>query len=183
MSKALIIPIVQYIPAAIIDGGPYLVAWSASSSDAPTDYYITGTDISLASVTFPSSSSRAMSTTFRLPGDTYLAAGVGIKICWSSSVSSGNVVWNVKSGFAADDSIVNPPAPTFNTAQVINASPSSNIFGRVSSTLASLTTTSGAAGSDLFIKLIRPASSSDTIASSVWFYGMEVTYSRLVTLT
>lgn len=106
---------------------------------------------------------------------------IDLKIVWFSVVTSGNVVWQIKTFCTADNETLDTSTWTYNAAQTITDAAKGSGGLQNLATLAGVTTTGCAAGEVLHLKLYRdPTHASDTLAASAYLLGVEWTFRRAI---
>lgn len=181
IGNTLTIPFTLWWKAGVVDGGAYETEWSmhTSATDAPTDIINGSTATLFSTLRFDDSATESIYHVFLLPSD--WSGAIDVKIFWTTTATSGNVVWQVATFCAADNETSDPSTFTYNTAQTITdaAKGTTVLYNTASQT--GLTTTGCAAGELLFLKLFRnPAHASDTIATDADFHGLQFTYRRAI---
>lgn len=170
------IPFTVFWPAAVSDNSvAYSPIFSSKSGSAPpTATSIAGTNIESAQLDFPDAGMKQIWNSFRLPDD--WVGAIDMKIFWVTTATSGNVVWQVQTGFIADggdfDAALNAANTVTDAAQGV-----ASRFN--TATLSGLTLTGAAAGKWMHFRFFRdPAHASDTLGATASLLGIEMKYRR-----
>jgi hypothetical protein len=170
------LPFTVFWPAAVSDNS---VAYSPlfsckSGATAPLAISIAGTNIESAQLDFSDGATQQIWNSFRLPDD--WVGAIDLKIFWKSTATSGNVVWQVQTGFIADGGDFDA---ALNAAQTVTDATQGVASRFNTATLSSLTLTGAAAGKWMHFRLFRdPAHASDTLGATASLLGVEMKYRR-----
>lgn len=171
----LTLPFTQFWTAAICQNVTAVTDWNLPTSNPAAAACVTGTNTQKGTLDFADgASSLSAQRVFRLPSDWTGALDVSLR--WSTSATSGNVVWQVATACATDGATDDP---AFNTANTVTDAAKAVANQLNDATISSLTTTGCAAGSTLHLKVFRdPANASDTLAATASLTSVTVTYRR-----
>ncbi len=170
------LPFTVFWPAAVTDNGAgYQPLFnSIAGATAPGAAPISGTNITACALDFVDSTLQQIWQTFRLPDD--WVGAIDLKIFWRSTATSGNVVWQVQTGFIADGGDFDA---ALNAAQTVTDTTQGVASRFNTATLSSLTLTGAAAGKWMNFRLFRdPAHASDTLGATASLLGVEMKYRR-----
>lgn len=178
--NVLTLPFTLDLPIATCDlTGPSATArWDmpgAAGVSAPTAACLSGTSNGPVGVLeFDDAATEYAYSRFRLPSD--WTGSLDVQLSWSTTATSGNVVWQFQTTCVADDESVDA---SWNTAQTVTDA-AKGTGGRLNTaSLSSVTTTGCAAGELLKFRILRdPSHASDTIAATARLVGVEWTYRR-----
>ncbi len=174
--NVITLPFTVFWPAAVFeDNAAYAPHWSkANDATSPTDTSFVGTNVITGTLDFSDATTQQAWQNFRLPDD--WTGAIDLKIFWKSTATTGNVVWQVQTGFVADGATFDP---TLNAAQTVTDATQGVASRFNTATLSSLTLTGAAAGSWMWLRLFRdPAHASDTIGATASLLGVEMKYRR-----
>jgi hypothetical protein len=167
-----------YFPAAIVFGSDVGTMWDLPTSNGATPVAVTGSNTLKGVLEFPNTGTSIAYTNFKLPDD--WTGIISAKIIWSTAQTSGDMKWNLATGFTDISNSNDPDDNAFNTADTV-VQAAANADDAKSASIASLTTTGAVAGGMMHIKLSRDSSDVlDTVAGSVYCLGVEVTIRRSV---
>lgn len=175
----------HYWQAMVTDAGPYAVTFDnltdASPSYAVDEAEFIGAHQLFALASFADSGVMGISKHLLLPADWYSGGGIDIRLVWYTGATSGNVVWQLQTAFAAAGA---DPDPAFNTAQTITQAANGTANRVILASLTGLTLTGAAASSLMFLKIFRdPGNAGDTLGAEASLIGVELTLRRLITIT
>lgn len=147
-----------------------------NGATAATANCTTGTYQIRSYLEYTDASNHTAQTTFHL-GDDYDSAGAtNLDVYWSTSATTGNVIWSIQTacvGANENQDIA------WNTAQTITSAASASSNYQVKGSLASLTMTGCAGDETLFMKIDRDGSvGGDTIAATANLIAVEIKWFR-----
>jgi hypothetical protein len=165
-------PVKTWYPAGAASGAVRPM-WSTPASTAAT-IASAGTNIPRATAQYPDNATAYAFFEIALPSD--WVGAIDISILWYAATTAGDVVWQVATAGAGDNTDFDP---TFNTAQNIITT-SKSVANRINtSSLTGLTLTGLVAGGLAWIKILRdPAHASDTLGATANIIGAMVTLRR-----
>jgi hypothetical protein len=164
-----------YVPAAGCQNATSTLLMDSPTTNAATSACNTGTNTQKGYAVFvDGANSISLQTSFLLPAD--WTGALDAKIRWFSSVTSGNVVWQVATICVADGSTSDP---AYNTASTATDAAKGTTLQDNDATITSVTTTGCSAGNMMYVKIFRdPANGSDTMAGDANLRGVEFTLRR-----
>lgn len=150
---------------------------NTSGTDSPTFACVAGLSNGPVGVyDFDDMAAEYLWNRFKLPDD--WTGTMSLALYWSTSATTGNVVWQLETACVADGESIDAG---WNTAQTITDAAKGTTTRINVATLASVTTTGCAAGEIFKFRLFRnPAHASDTIAATARLYHFELTYRRAI---
>jgi hypothetical protein len=152
--------------------GAGVLAFSTPATNAATAVaYTAAGGAQYAVGSFTNGVSQSVQDQFPLPTD--WTGAIDIAIYWRSTVTTGNVTWQVQTGGVSAGAIVNP---TFNTADTVTDTVPGSASQIKVSTITGLNLTGLAADGVCFWKLARSAS--DTAAAAAEILEVRFTYRR-----
>ena len=166
-----------YLPAASCNDISAASFFSLpSAANAPTPECVTGTNRQKGVLSFPDSDGDFYGQTETLlPAD--WTGTVDVKIRWySTSATSGDVVWQVACSCVADGETDDP---SFNTASTVTDTAKGTTSQMNDASITGLTITGCAAGEMMNVRVLRNRThASDSIAGTIKLVGVEVTARR-----
>ncbi len=166
----------MWFPGAKCSGTNATTIWDtvAVASNPGLAACVAGTNIHKGVMDFANDVSRSIQTGFRLPDD--WVSTVDAKFKWSSSVTTGDVVWQLATVCVADSETDDP---AFNTASVVTDTAKGTANQLNDASITGVDVTGCAAGEFLHLKLFRdPAHASDTHTGTARLQGLELTIRR-----
>jgi hypothetical protein len=165
-----------WLPAAACNNATAGPMWDLPTTLAPTATCVTGTNTQKAYLDFPDTDGAYQAqTNFELPIDWTGAIDVNIK--WLSSITTGNVFWQISTICVAD---AETDDPAFNTASTVADAAKGTTNQTNDAAITGVTATGCAAGELLHLKIMRDrTNASDTLgAAAARLIGVEVTLRR-----
>jgi len=176
--NVLTIPFVEWWPSAASDKDAFAyndMGWSVQNGGA-TITHVGGANAYYGVLDYLDSVAGYAQRTFWLPAD--WTGAVDIDISWYSTATTGNVVWQIQTGCAADNEADDP---AWNTAQTIVDATKGVASRRNVASLTSITMTGCSADELLHLRVLRdPAHASDTLGATAEFEGLRFKYRRAI---
>jgi len=149
--------------------------WDTPTTNPAVAACVTGTNTQKGVADFADgANSLSMQTGFLLPSD--WVAGIDAKLLWLSSVTTGDVVWQVATICTAD---AETDDPAFNTASTVTDTTKGTTNQLNTATITGITATGCAAGEFMHVKVFRdPTHASDTMAGTARLMAVELTLTR-----
>lgn len=170
------LPFTVFWPAAVMDtGSAYQPLFNSNvGATAPGITPRSGSNVAWAELDFVDGATNIIWQSWRLPDD--WVGAIDLKLFWRSTATSGNVVWQVQTGFIADGGDFDA---ALNAAQTVTDATQGVASRFNTASLASLTLTGAAAGKWMWLKILRdPAHASDTLGATASLLGVEMKYRR-----
>jgi hypothetical protein len=172
--NVLTIPFTAWMPVAGCIGATAAPIWDLPSSTPAVAACTIGSAVIQGTLDFADSSSTFAQTTWMLPSG--WTGAIDVRGKWFTSVTSGDVVWQVATICVAD---AETNDPNFNTASTATDTAKGTTLQLNDFTITGLTTTGCAAGELMHIYVKRDAAhASDTLAGTARLIGIELTYRR-----
>lgn len=151
--------------------------WSFPTSNPGVPACDTGTNVQRGVMDFADGANTLSAQWhYRLPGDWVLASGIGVRLEWYSSTTTGNVVWQVASACVGDGETGDP---AFNTASTITDATKGVANQFNDATISAVTVTGCNANEIIYLRVFRdPTNGSDTMAGTARLLGIQFTYRR-----
>jgi hypothetical protein len=168
-----------WFPAAVCEASPsaYVALFNQPTTPAhgvPTCNI--GTNTVQATLDFADSSSLSTQLIWHIPSD--WTSAVDARIYWYTSVTTGNVVWQLATICISD---AETGDPAFNTASTVTDAAKGTTLQWNLASLTTVTVTGCVAGEMMFLRVLRDAAhASDTLAGTAKFLGLELTYRRAI---
>lgn len=160
------------LQGAVCHAGVAATGFNTPTVNAPTPACATGTNTNLGTLQFDAATAQSVQTHLRLPD---ALKSVSVAILWISSVTTGNVLWQLETACAGNGESLDP---AFGTAQTVTAAAPGAASQIRISTLAALTVT-GCQGKELWIRFSRAAADpSDTLAGSADVVNLSLQVNR-----
>jgi hypothetical protein len=150
--NVLTIPVPVEFLAAGCNAGLASTFLNLPSSNAPAAACQTGTNSLDASLDYNDSTNQSAQGNLKLPDD--WSGAVDFDLQWFAAATSGNVIWALQTGCAADGEVGDP---SWNTAQTVTDAAKGTTLQLNNAAISSVTTTGCAAGETLYWKLYRDA--------------------------
>jgi len=175
--NVLTLPLIIRIPATICENGtPFSGGWSTATGKWPAATCLEGTNVTLGVAEFEDGNDDQLQYIFRLPTDWITT--IDLQLYWRTSVTTGNVVWQISTVCMADAETVDP---VMNAVQTITDAAKGTTLQANTATLSSLTTTGCAAGELFNLKIMRNgAHASDTLSAAAQLIYAELTIRRAI---
>lgn len=159
------------LPVASCQNATATLLWDTPATNPAVASCDTGTNTQKGTADFADgASSLSIQTSFSLPDDWTNTGGVDVKFKWFSSVTTGNVVWQIASACVADGSTSDP---AYNTASTATDAVKGTTLQDNDAIITGITMTGCTAGSQLYVKVFRdPANASDTMAGTARLRGV-----------
>lgn len=161
--NVITIPFVAIYKAGVCQGAAAFLGFSHFTADGATASCVTGSNTQYAVAQFPDgASTTAVQDRFTLPND--WTGVIDVTGMWRTSVTSGNVVWQLQTACVAGGETGDP---AFNSASTVTeaAQGSANQFNDFS--MNSITITGCGANEEFFFRFFRdPTHGSDTLAGT-----------------
>jgi hypothetical protein len=149
--------------------------FSTPSTGAPVPACVTGSNVLAAVLQFEDTATETVQDHFRYPAS---ITAVALTIKWRTSVTSGNVVWQLATACVADAETVDP---SWNTAQTVTDAAKGTTLQTNDATISSVTTTGCAAGEEMFFRFFRdPAHASDTLGATAELISLAFEITRTI---
>jgi hypothetical protein len=153
-------PLFLSFPAANCQGVTAFSGFAFPVSNPPTAACVAGTNTIYGVLQFPDSDGDySTQTSFRLASD--WSGTIDIDFFWRTSETTGDVVWQFQTAFAADGETGDP---SYNTAQSITDTAKGTANQWNNATLNGVTLTGGSPGEQMFLRVFRNRThASDTL--------------------
>jgi hypothetical protein len=160
-----------FYKAAVCQAGTASLGFSHYSSSGPTASCTMSTSTVVGMASFVESSTGTVQDHFKLPA-TWTGA-ISADIVWTSTATSGDAVWQIRTACVADAELANP---TWNTANTVTDTTKATASQYNTASIASLTTTGCASDEEFFFELFREMNhASDTLASTANLISLRFT--------
>lgn len=192
---AILVEDALWLPAAVADGATARPLWDiTTATDNPTPAVVAGSNQRYGVLNLTDAQLAAVRKTILMPRNWYPAAGLGLRIHWSTPAESPlQVELAIRTAFA----IANDEAdsysgldPAYNTAQMFTQVASTDAAYPLKTLVADALTLdlpdavalSGIQQALLFLKISRdPGAGADDLGDTCSFLGAELIFSRLLT--
>lgn len=170
--NVLTIPRRLWFPAAGCNNATAGSIWDLPTSDAAAAACITGTNTQKGVLDFVDAASNSAQITYKLPST--WSGTVDANIKWLSTVTSGNVEWELSTICVAD---AETDDPAFNTASAVIDATKGTTNQTNDAPITTVTVTGCAAGELMHIRILRDAQAGngdDTLAGTARLVGVEL---------
>lgn len=168
----------QSYKAAICQSGSASLGFSAFSSSAPAVLCNISSSTVKGYAQFVDVSTGSVQDHFTLPTD--WTGAINAYVLWWSTATSGNAVWQIRTGCAADGEI---SAVTWNAFATVTDATKGTASQINQATISNVPTTNCAAGEELFFEFLRDgAHASDSLASIANLVTLQITIRRTLAL-
>lgn len=170
----LTIPVKWYLEAAGCQNATAGLMWDTPTSNPAVAACVTGTNTQKGVAEFADGANLSMQRTMLLPGD--FTGAIDAKFKWSTTATTGSVVWQLATVCVADGETDDP---AFNTASTVTDAAKGTTLQTNDATITGVTATGCAAGELLHLKVSRDsAHASDDLAATARLIGLEITIRR-----
>lgn len=164
-----------WLPAAGCTGTTAGTIWDLPSSNPAVAVCTVGSNTVQGTLDFADGANTLSAQyTWHIPAD--WTSTISVRFKWFSSVTSGDVVWQLATACVAD---AETNDPSFNTASTVTDTTKGTTNQTNDASISSLTTTGCAAGELMHLKVSRdPTNGSDSLGGTARLIGIELTYRR-----
>jgi hypothetical protein len=168
----------QSYKAAVCQAGTASLGFSTDSSSAPTTSCLTSTTTVFGLASFVDTSTKSVQDHFTLPTD--WVGAVNANIVWTSTNTTGDVVWQIRVACAAT---AESPILTWNAANTVTDTTQAVGSQLNTAAISGITTTGCAAGEEMFFEFFRnPALASDTLIATANLVTLQLSIRRTLAL-
>lgn len=185
MSDGLLLPIVEAWPAAVQAGaGAISINFDLPATSSAEQDLIVGSNQSYPVLRFPDATAAYVRRWTRLPDDLYVAAGLALRLLWSTPASAGNARWTTETAYVMPiDGDQDDLDPTFNAADAVTTPAATNAGRLILSEFTALDPTGLRPGALFLLQIGRdPDHVDDDLGDDVHLISVELVYQRLVIL-
>ena len=182
-SAFIFTPTKIYLPAAACQNTTASLLWDTPTANAPVPVCVTGSNVQKGVAEFANTANLTMQYTLILPSDWNAAAGVDVKVKWTSSqLDTNTVVWQIESACTADAEVDDPAFIT--SVAIIDAAKGTGSAHQTNDATATNITMTGCAAGELWHVRIRrdTAHASDVHNNAIRLIMVEFTLRRTVNL-
>lgn len=168
----------QSYKAAVCQSGTASLGFSAFTSSMPAVSCAVSSSTVMGYAAFVDVSTASVQDHFTLPTD--WTGAVNAYVLWHSTATSGDVVWQIRTGCADDGEI---GAVTWNAFSTVTDTTKGTASQFNEASITGITTTGCAAGEEFFFEFLRnPVDASDTLASIANLVTLQLVIRRTLAL-